>query len=453
MGLLDGLFSPNKSKSVSSFEPINNQNVMISSIFGANSKVSEEEAMRIPAFSSSIELISSAIAQLPIYLYKEDANGEVTKVSDRRIFLLNNEPNETVTAYNFKKNLVREYLLYGASYTKIEKVRNEVIALYNLPIKNINISKYRKDGYKHTARISLDLNPNDEFYLDELILFLRDSEDGITSKGILERNDDVLRLAIDELEYSSNILRNGALPVGVLKASAKLTETAITRLRQGFERLYSGSKRAGKTLILEEGLDYQPISMKPNELDLTNSKKNTISELSRIVNLPESMINSSANKYASNEQNNIHFLQYCLSPIITSLENSLDKSLLLESEKLDGYYFRFDTSEVLRTTEKEKIDNAVRSMEKGLTSINEARSRLDLPALNKDFYTWSLGSIFYNPETEEMTIPNMGTVIDTNNLQKSIDEIGDSESLSPNNNIEKEMVEEWVLNYDSNPAP
>lgn len=430
MGLLDGLFGSKNSKNSQSEEPISYSNLMISSFFGSGISVTEEEAMKIPSFSAAIELISSSIAQLPVYLYKENEKGEVVKVPDKRIFLLNNEPNETITGYNFKKNLVKEYLLYGASYTKIEKFRNDVIALYTLPIKEVNIAKYKKDGYKYTAKISLSSTPSNSFFLDEIISFLRESEDGITSKGILEQNADVLRLALDELDYSTNILKNGALPIGVLKASAKLTEAAINRLRSGFERLYGGSKKAGKTLILEEGLDYQPISMKPNELDLTNSKKNTISEIARIVNLPESLINSSANKYASNEQNNIHFLQYCLSPIITSIESSLDKSLLLETEKQEGYYFRFDTSEVLRTTEKEKIENAVRSMEKGLTSINEARSKLDLPSLDVDYYTWSLGSIFYNPVTGEMTIPNMGTTINP----ETPSPLGEGPSPSPNNN-------------------
>lgn len=400
----------------------------LTSYFGDGGLVTEEEAMKIPAVTSSVELITSSIAQLPVYLYKENENGEVEKIEDRRVFLLNQEPNDLVNGHNFKKSLVKDYLFHGAAYTKVEKVRNDVTALYHLPIRDLAVTKYKRFGYKYSAEISLiyenetKTGKNEtKFYPDELVIVLKDSEDGVTATGLLKNNSDVFKLALDEIDYSTGILKNGALPIGVLKATSRLTENAINRLRASFENLYGGAKKAGKTLILEEGLDYQPISMKPNEMDLTNQKKNTISEIARVFNVPESMINSSANKYASNEQNNIYFLQYCISPIVTAIENALDKTLLLESEKEEGYYFRFDTSEILRTTEKEKIESVVRGMEKGLFSINEARAKVDLPRINDDYFTWNLGSVFYNPKTGEMTIPNMGTTIDPNNPQPQVD--------------------------------
>lgn len=394
----------------------------ITSFFGDGDQVTEEQAMKIPSVTSSVELITSSIAQLPIYLYKENEKGEVEKVQDRRVFLLNQEPNDLVNGYNFKKQMVKDYLFHGATYTKIEKVRNDVTALHSLPIKELSVTKYKQLGYKYSAKINLNYDSETyHFEPEELIMVLKDSSDGVTSTGILQNNGDTFKLAIDEQDYSIGILKNGALPIGILKATSRLTQNAIDRLRTSWESLYGGAKKAGKTIILEEGMDYHPISMKPNEMDLTNSRKNTVSEVARIFNVPESMINSSANKYASNEQNNIYFLQYCVSPIVTSIENALDKSLLLESEKEQGYFFRFDTSEILRTTEKEKIETVVQAMEKGLYSISEARGKVDMPALEKDYFMWNLGSVFFNPKTGDMTIPNMGVTIDPDNLQPPVD--------------------------------
>jgi len=389
----------------------------ISSFFGDNKEITEEQALKIPAITSCVDLISSSIAQLPIYLYQENKKGEVIKINDNRVFLLNEEPNNLQNGYNFKKQIVKDYLLYGASYTKIEKVRNKITAFYNLEIEKITITKYLKNSYQYDAVINFNyditnqLNEN-KFYPEDLIIILRDSEDGITSKGALKNNSDIIKLAIDELDYSRSLVKNGALPIGILKTASKLTEKAIKNLRTSFERLYSGASNAGKTILLEEGLDYKPISMKPNDLDLTNSKKNTISEIARIFNVPEAMINSSANKYNSNEQNSLHFLQYCISPIINALEAGINKSTLLESEKKKGFYWRIDTSELLRTTESQKVETTVKAMQSGLYSINEARSKIDLPSLNEDYLTWSLGSIFYNPKTDKMTIPNLGVTLD-----------------------------------------
>jgi HK97 family phage portal protein len=263
---------------------------------------------------------------------------------------------------------------------------------------------------------------------------LKDSDDGVTGNGILKNNGDTIILASDEQTYTNSILKNGALPIGVLKAATRLTDNVIKRLRDSWANLYNGAGNAGKTIILEEGLDYKPISMRPDEMDLTNMRKNTVSEVARIFNLPESMINAAANKYASNEQNNIHFLQYCVSPIINSIEAALNKSLLLESEKEKGYYFRFDTSEILRTTEKEKVETTVTAMTKGLLSINEARAKIDVKALDVDYFMWGLGNIFYNPKTNDMIIPNLGKVVDPDKPESLINPAQNPNQINNTNN-------------------
>lgn len=384
------------------------------SYFGGNAEITEEQALKIPAVASALELITSSVSQLPIYLYKRTEDNEIVKVeNDKRTFLLNKEPNYFMNATTLTRQIVKDYLLYGACYLKIEKDGNEIAGIYRLKIDEVSVEKYRISPYETTATINVGYGDMSEKYLpDEVIIVLKDSKDGYTSTGILKDNADTLKLALDEQDYTTSILKNGALPIGVLKATSRLTEKAINRLRNSWEDLYGGSKKAGKTLILEEGLDYTPISMKPNELDLTNVRKHTVSEIARIFNVPESMINSAANKYASNEQNNIYFLQYCLASILTSIEAAYNKSLLLETEKDEKYFFKYDVSELLRTTEKEKIETIVRAMEKGLLSINEARQKIDMPNIENDYFTWNLGSVFYSQDTGKFMIPNTGLNID-----------------------------------------
>ena len=416
-------------------------NFAITSYFGNDSKVTEAQALRIPAVASAVELITASVAQLPIYLYKKNEKGEVIKLSeDHRSFLLNKEPNETMNGNTLKRLIVKDYIFHGASYLKIERERNKVIGLYSLPIKEVSIEKYRENSYKFNARIRMGYDNNSDFFnMDEVVTILKDSEDGFTATGVLIDNADTLSLAIDEQDYTMSILKNGALPVGVLKSSSRLTEKTIERLRNTWENLYGGAKKAGKTVILEEGLDYLPLSMKPNELDLTNIRKHTVSELARIFNVPESMINSTANKYASNEQNNIYFLQYCLAPIITSIESSYNKSLLLEEEKKNGYFFKFDVSELLRTTETEKISTISRAVDSGLLSVNEGRSRIDMPSMDNDFFTWSIGKLFYDPITNKFTIPNTGKTIDPNNnesFEDSLSEFSDTKKLDSEEEVE-----------------
>lgn len=395
----------------------------INSLFNNDTEtITLEKVEAIPAVQTCTNIICGTIASLPIYLYRELENGDIEKINnDRRVFLLNDEPNPIINGFNFKKQLVKDYLFYGTGYGKIDWKNNEVQELWLLEADKVSTKKYYMDGYKLQAELTY--NGQDgavELDVDEMLMILKDSADGLTSKGLLETGKGTFNIALSENEYTKNVFSRGALPIGILKTSGRLSKEAIIKLRNSWQNLYSGVKNSASTVVLEEGLDYTPVSLNPNDLDLTNSKKNSISEICRLFGIPESLVNAQSNKYGSVSQNNLHFLQYCLSPILTSIENSLNKSLLLEDEKAEGYFFAFDTSEVLRTTEKEKYEAIQIALSSGIMSINEARQRINMNKISKNFFRWTIGNVLYDPDRDEMIIPNMGIGIDTTNTNNHL---------------------------------
>lgn len=413
----------------------------ITSLFSGEDYVSEDTIQKIPTAKACTELISGTIAQLPIYLYKETDKGIVRVTGDKRENLLNSEPNEFQTGFNFKKQIVKDFLNYGFSYTYIDRLGNDISELVNLKSRNIYVEKYIQDGYRivdadirlYTTETGRHIRTPKKKILNtfkpyECLIVLSDSHDGLTSKGVLEKGKDVFKIALEEKKYTSSIYKNGALPLGVLKSQNRLTKPVIDRLRESWQSLYTGGSNAGKTVILEEGLDYTPVSLKPGDLLLTDNRKDVVSDICKLYNCPESLIDVSKIKYGSLEQNNIHFLQYTLSPIITAIEDGLNKSILLEQEKEEGYFFSFDTSEVLRTTDGEKYSAIKTALDGGFMSINEARYKLNLPAIEDDIMKWTLGAVLYYPKTGEMKIPNMGIGIDGFDDSSNKDTINSTDS-------------------------
>lgn len=381
-------------------------------------RISEEQAMQIPAVSASANLISSAISKLPIYLYKLDSEGDSETVDDDyRLFLLNGEPNENQTSNALKKRIVMDYLFHGGSYVYVRKKArsNEVKDLYRLPIEKVQIHRYEQLGFISSYKITLDGQPENAIKTMDVACVLKDTDDGYTPRGILDTGYKVLSTALSEINYSGSILKNGSLPLAVLKSETQLSDEALERVKSDFEQLYAGGENAGKTILLEEGLEYDTVSLKPNELELTESKKAALSDIARLFNIPESMINANANKYNSNEENNIHFLQYTLEPIITNIEKALNKTMLLESEKKQGYYFKFDTSVILTVTEKEKAEIAQTLNSTSAVSQNEIRKVLGLPKLEDNYMFLSQGKVFYNLKNGKAFNPNMGIVFDPAN--------------------------------------
>ncbi|MEH7510332.1 phage portal protein [Priestia megaterium] len=363
--------------------------------------VDEISAMQIPAVKASVELISSTISSLPVYLYEELRNGDINEIDDPRVSLLNETANKYDSATKIKKLLVKDLLLYGRAY--LFKQNNE---FHYLEASKITQRIFSNDGITVAQKVfTYNGQKTIELSEDQVIEFSTGTE------GVLVDGSTILQKALNELNYSTNVMTNGALPLGVLKTASRLTENAINNLRNSWENIYGGPSKAGKTLILEEGMDYQAISMKPDELQLNESSKQTLSSIARLFNLPESLINSEANKYNSLEQNNISFLQYTITPLITLIESTLNQNLLEIYEKNSGFYFRFDTSEVLRTTQEQLVDTTIKLFDKSLISANEARAKLDMKRLEKDYYSLSLGSVLKDSETGELTIVNLGQTI------------------------------------------
>lgn len=401
-----------------------NQNPTLESILGNDKAITQKEVMSIPAIQASLELITSSIGQMPIKLYKVNKQGENEEVDDYRLHLLNDQPNETLDGYNFKKKIARDVLLYGTSKSYLEhesQSSNQISAIYPMDTKDLVINVYTANGFKKYGIDQLyNQSGSYTFYDDLLLSVLSNTDNGISGHGIIENNADTLRLAMAQNQYEQNLLKNGAMPTSVLETDQKMNQKQINQMRDGWQKLYEGAKNVGKTVILENGLHYKAASLNPDNLELTQSKSAIISDIARMFNIPESMINSSANKYDSNEQNNIYFLQYCLSPILVSIEAALNKTLLLEDEK-DKYEFHFDPSILLKATAEDNVTITLNKFNAGVITNFDAKRILGSPINNdeKEYYKLTTGEVMFDYKDNKIINPNTGTIVDLNKQAES----------------------------------
>ncbi|PEM44862.1 phage portal protein [Bacillus wiedmannii] len=383
--------------------------------------VNEKTVTKIATAEACLNLIVKTVSGLPLNLHKENADGSIEKIqNDYRISLLNDE-DET---YMNMKGLVKDYLLHGQAFlykrydvkTVLGEPMKSLKELNHLSAKDMAIVNKYHDGIKHThAEYQLTTftgqhvgaNERKIFHSDELLRVINNPLNSFEGEGLLVRGDKLFKQALAEIEYANGIYERGALPLGILKTTARLSQTAIERLREAWAKLYGGVKNSAKTVILEEGMGFEKISLNPDEIQMNETMDRTDSKICTLFGVPESMIATKANKYDSVEQNSLHFLKHTIAPILVDIEKAFNKQLLTGKEKSQGYFFRFDTSELLRATEKERTETVAIGLEKGLLTINEARAKLDLPNIKKDAFMWGLQHALYYPDTNEWKVPNI----------------------------------------------
>lgn len=410
--------------------------------------ISEDSALTIPAFSDGLDIICSTIANLPLKLYKSTKDGAPLEVTDDyRLKLVNAQANNVMDAHEYKYELVKNYLLYGNAVTvkKTKDNDNTVEGLYLLEPEKTHIFSQVNvdDGLTRQGVYELNSSVGDfEFQDYQVINVARKSLDGVVGKGLLFEGRRILELALQQIEYENQLLAHNGSPSSIVSSDHPMKQEAFDSFKTAFSNLYSGSGSAGRTIFLPQGFSYQALSSNPDDMELTNSKQNTISDIARLLGIPETMINAKANKYNSNEQNNIQFFQHPISGIIGQIESAFDASFLLESEKEKGYYWSFDTSSILQNTLQEKVEAYGDLYKRGIISYSETRERFGY-ATDKDhnnFVNMTIGSALYYPDNQNIVIPNTGIVMnaETGKVISNGIQIENGKGMVNNNSTSKE---------------
>lgn len=363
---------------------------------GNSITVDENNITEIPSVKNALDLICGSVANLPIYLYKENEDGSIERKSDYRERLLNEECNSIECSSNLKRNMTKDMLLHGVSYSLQDKEYGDILGLHRVEPKQVQLNKLiDKKGFVRDLTVNYTLNGVyvEDLEVEDFLIIPFNSKDGLRGRGILSTNQDILSLMLSEIMYQNNVVGNGALPLGILETDGRLSDITAKKLRESWESVYGGVRNSGKTVILEEGLKYKSLSLTPNDLGLLDSRKTNTEMSEEMFNLPKGMLSSST--VIQNEE----FLKFTLNPILSAIEGAINKTLLLEEEKEDGYYFRFDVSELLKASFKEQVETISNATKNGLMTINEGRQKLDMkPFLDNDFLLLSQGNVKLNAD-------------------------------------------------------
>ena len=390
-----GLFKFKK-RSVQEITPSVND-VLLSAILSQD-YISCEQALNIPAVARCVNLISETVSMIPIKLYREDtADGKrkTVEVTDSRCDLLNEDTKDTLDGAQFKKALVRDYLLNGNAYAYINKQRNSVKSLHYVDSKNVTINQNFDPIFK-----DYNILVHGQTYKPfEFLKILRATKDGARGSGIVEENGELLKVAYTTLKFEQNLVSTGGNKKGFINAKNRLTKEAIDALKAAWYKFYSNNDE--NVIILNEGLTFQEASNTSVEMQLNESKKSMSDSILELFGVPT-------------DWNWETFVKTAIMPILATFECALNRDLLLEKEK-KSFYFAFDTKEIIKGDIKTRFEAYKTALESNLMQIDEVRYLENLEPLGLNFIKLGLQDVLFNPVTKEVYTPNTNQVTNIEN--------------------------------------
>lgn len=175
-------------------------------------------------------------------------------------------------------------------------------------------------------------------------------------------------------DFAQGFFRDGAHPSAILESDDDMNQEQARVAKERFMAAIKGREPG----LLSGGLKYIPIQVSPEESQFLATQKYGVASIARIFGVPPEMIAGEAGNsmtYANVEQRSIDFLTYSVQPWLARLEAAL--ATLLPGKQ----HVKFDTTTLLRTDLKTRIEAGAIGIASRQLLPDEARAWGDLPPL------------------------------------------------------------------------
>lgn len=355
-------------------------------------KVTFNTALRHSTVYACNRVLSESIASLPLVLYKEGEDGTRIKAKNHPLYtLLNSNPNPEQTTMQWRENMITNLNLRGNHFTQI--IRNgagKIAQLWSLDTTRMSAKRLQSTGeiifiYDYSFDDKAAVSKQVAFKFDEVLNIAGLSLDGISGISPIAYERESIGLSMAMEEFGNKYFKNGASASGAFSVDGELSDEAYKRMKNDFTASYSGMINAHKPMILEGGAKFNPITLNNKDSQFLEARRYQKEDIAMIFRVPLHMLNdlTKAN-YNSLEQLSLGFVIYSLTPTLVRIEQCMQRDLLTEQERKDGYYIKHNLSALLRgdlATRFEVYDKAIKG---GIFTIDDILKLEDMNPTNSE---------------------------------------------------------------------
>jgi HK97 family phage portal protein len=296
-------------------------------------------------------------------------------------------PNDYQTRSDFLLNLVRALYLDGNAYAlALRNNRFEIASLHGMDPRLCRAEVLDGEIFYELGGNPVIEGRVDSLGLDRSILRFVPARDVLHVK--LNSVVDVLHgetplcaaaLAVAAnnaiLKQSISFFANQSRPSGVLSTDLALSKPKVDELRERWNEVSKGLN-VGGVPILTAGLKFQPMAISAKDTQAIEILKANDAMVAQVFRVPLAIVGSEQQPMGSTEALMNFWIAGGLGFALDRVELAFDKLFGLPASE----YSELDSSVLLRSNLKDKIEAFARGTIGGIYSPNEARAEFELPA-------------------------------------------------------------------------
>ena len=251
--------------------------------------VNAATAQSVSAVYACVAAVSETVASLPLILFRRKGDDR-ERASDHPLYrVLHDQANPHMTALELRELMQAQVLLRGNSFARIVTGWDgQVRELWPLPV---DTSVLRLPDGKLAYEYSDKAGKRVRLLSDEVLhLKHRVGDDAVLGVSPIAAAREVVQLAISEREHGNTLFNNGTRLSGVLKMPGRLKDTQRASLKESWRSQYAGGANAGGVPVLEEGMEYQPISMTLEDAEWIAARQFSVEEVCRLFRVPPTIV-------------------------------------------------------------------------------------------------------------------------------------------------------------------
>jgi HK97 family phage portal protein len=332
-------------------------------------------AMSIPGAWRAANLIADLIGQLPWHAYRDRAGNPIEQITpDPPLLDQPSPPDSRMVSFS---SWALDYLWDGNAIGIIAArgPGGWPTAILPVPARAVYIRRVTPYVEAPLPLGAVEYKVGALSFGSDEVLHIKGpcAPGAIRGLGVLEAHLKTLQLADDQGRQARSISNHG-VPTGVLKA----TNPDVTTADMVSAKAQWLANQSNRTIqALGPGTDFTPLSWNPDEMEMVDSRRFTLTELELIFGLPVGWLGGydSARQYSNIEQDAVNLLKFTLNGPIARFEGAL--SMLFPR----GTTVKANLDAILRADTLTRYQAHQIALTAGFLTVDEVREIEDRPPL------------------------------------------------------------------------
>jgi len=343
--------------------------------------VTPDSALRLSAAWSCVRLISETVGFLPLQLNEGISGGGKVPAPRHPLYeLLRWSPNADQGSEEFWEGCAVCLCLWGNFFAEISRNAGRVVAL--TPMRPDHVTVFRDaQGARRYAYADPMTGARRELGEREVFHVRGFGAGGDVGLSPISYARKSMGAAMAAETAAATTYANGARPTGVLTTPSVLSNEQREQVRKNIVAPMVGAKNSGGVFVLEADFKFQPVTIKPEDAQMLQTRAWSVEDVCRWFRVPPFMVGhtgSASNWGTGLEQQNLGFLTYTLSPYLRRITGAIRTQLIPRAE-WGRYVAEHDVTALKETDSAGRAELFTALVNAGIWTRNEARSKDALP--------------------------------------------------------------------------